>query len=334
VALAVAVALAATGLAACGDDEEARDELLGGLSAEGFEGIDSGVVDLAFDVDADVDEGDSSVHATLKGPFTGDGRFDLDGALSVHDPSEGQNIDVSGSMTATDDNLYLGSGKDVYELGEELFASINATDDGKPPPDQPDSFAEACRAGMKSAGANPKPCDEIDPSEWIESASDEGTEEVEGVETEHVRGELDVERIARDLIDLISGALPAGQRDSLRGFGDSDILLGRFEDFVDEAAIDVYRGHDDGLTRRIKLTVKISDGGEGASFVLDFSLAGVNEQQQITAPAGAKPIEALLDTLPPPFRSAFDCIKKARTPEDINACAFLVGGMGTGISPI
>lgn len=332
------VAAAALALGACGDDDsggddaDARAELIAALSPEAFEAVESGVLDLGVNVEVTGDEG-GTVDASLRGPFTEDGSAALDGSVEVDDAD--QDLSFDGNLTVTQDNLYFGSGDQLYELGADRYAHLKSASKaaGTDPAAVSLGFSETCRTSIRAAGGNPSVCDDVDPESWISSASDEGTEDVGGAETQHLHGELDVEPMLSDLIELSVQTVPASQRQGLEAFGDPDRFAERAADFVEEASIDVYRGTEDGITRRGGFEVKADLRGTEVSFGFDMAVEELNEPQTVTAPQGAQPIESLRSRIPFFFQPLFDCFLDARTAADINRCGAQAGSFGGGTVP-
>ncbi len=201
----------------------------------------------------------------------------------------------------------------------------------------------------------------LDPRRWLEDAHDEGDEKVAGTDTSHVSGKLDVSRMVEDFNGFVkrSGGAIGGATGRV-----PRPLTKRQQDKVSEIvkdpSFDVYVAKDDDTVRRIsghlELDVPKGDrssvgGIEGGSISFTIELAKVNGNQKIEAPAKARPLSDLTQSLgtsslgggggsgsgsaPPPsgsgpgskaFKRYADCLDKA-DPQDTDAlqrCAELL----------
>ncbi len=145
------------------------------------------------------------------------------------------------------------------------------------------------------------------PRDWVTGAEVEGDERVDGVDTTHVRGTLDVRRLAGDLNELAkrsAGALGGAGATPTLGLSKKDIesLAGAVED----PTFDVYVGKDDNLVRRVaaELKVKVPEedreqlkGIEEGTLRFTVDLADVNGDQEVEAPARSRPIASLITQL-------------------------------------
>ena len=327
--IALALALGACGDDDSGDDADARAELLAALSPEAFEGIESGTLDVGMEGEVEGEDA-GKFTGSLTGPFDGEGQVDLTAKFEVD--SDEANFDFEGLLVATTDNLYAGTGSDVYELGTERFRALEEISQQSGavtnPGDLAQGFTASCRAQIKTAGGDPSVCDEIDPADWVASASDEGTEEVGGAETQLYKGEVDIGALFDDAIEIGKESVPPGQAQALDAFSQLGNVRDQIEEVFKSASIEVNRGVDDGITRRIAFSLEAEEEGETIDFGLDVTLNELNEPQTITAPQGAKPIESLRSRIPFFFHPLFDCFLNARTAADFNRCGAQAGGFG------
>jgi hypothetical protein len=334
----LAIVVLALALGACGDDDsgggddpEARAELIAALSPEAFEGIESGVLDIGLEGEVEGDDA-GSFTGTLTGPFDANGQVQLDAGFEV-DSEEGD-FEFEGVLVATTDNLYAGPTGNVYELGSERFNALKALSEqssaGTTPSDLTQGFTASCRAQVKTAGGDPAVCDEVDPADWLASASDEGTEDVGGVETQQYEGEVDFGALFDDIIKVGRESVPPGQARALDLFGQFEEGRDEIEEVFKSTTIEVNRGVDDGITRRVAFNLEADADGEAFDFTFDIALHDLNGPQTITAPEGAQPIESLRSQIPFFVQPIFDCFLNARTAADINRCSMSLGGFGTG----
>jgi hypothetical protein len=345
-------------IAGCGGDDE---------SSSGED--PQTVLDETFNNDTEVSSGDLSLNASLSaegeqggqldvslsGPFQGDpdkpGSLpQLDWTASLSGEGAGQSIDFSGGLVVTDDNAYLEYKDQAYELGGPAFSQLRdqlEAQAGSSSDTDTGGFAEQCATALEQAGATSTDACDIDLESWLTNLSNEGTEDVGGAESVHVHGDANVDAILSDIGNLVT-AVPSA---STSGFDASQ--LGAASDAVTDASIDVYSGVDDHVLRKLDVNLAIDPsqiaGGElipVSDIQISFSLEieGVNEEQTIEAPSGAKPIEGLLgdlgvdsDALGGALGGAgalggggggggntdayFECLQGASTPAAINDCA-------------
>jgi hypothetical protein len=156
------------------------------------------------------------------------------------------------------------------------------------------------RHGGKSLGALG-----IDPRSWLRESKVEGDATVSGVETRHVSGTLDVERLMTNINDFIRKSTTAlGGGEAVTPLSRADIReLARD---VQDPDFDVYVGKQDGIVRRISGTIKFRvpeaeraklGGLEKGSIKFSLELSHVNGHQHIEAPSHARPLSELTRSL-------------------------------------
>lgn len=157
--------------------------------------------------------------------------------------------------------------------------------------------ARLAELGRQALGSGARAPSSIDPAQLLTRKRTVGSETVDGVETVHSSGEVDVARALRTLertAGVAGGQLPRG--------------LGRtLADSVQRAHADLYVGRADKILRRFRLELKVAvpgayrrrlEGLQGGSFVLTVDLTDVNKPQRIAAPANVKePDASALDAL-------------------------------------
>jgi hypothetical protein len=203
----------------------------------------------------------------------------------------------------------------------------------------------------------------LDPRSWLAEAKDEGEDDIAGVKTRHVSGKLDVEAFMRNLNEFVrksGGALgDATGQTAPQPLSAADIR--QVGEIVRDPTFNVYVGVDDDIIRRVSAKIEFdvpeasreSLGGiQSGSIEFQIEFSKVNGDQQIEAPANARPISDLTQslgggsTLPglgggsqtapttpdstspeaQDFQKYADCLDKAR-PEDTDAlqrCAELL----------
>jgi hypothetical protein len=204
----------------------------------------------------------------------------------------------------------------------------------------------------------------LDPRTWLAEAKDQGEEKVAGVKTRHVSGKLDVESVMRNLNEFVrrSGTAFGGATGQTPPQPLSPADIQKVAEVVHNPTFNVYVGEDDNIIRRIAGKIEFdvpeasrqSLGGiQSGSIEFQLEFSNVNGDQQIEAPAHARPLSSLTrslgggGTLPglgagsqpttpsvpdnsspetQDFQKYADCLDKAR-PEDTDAlqrCADLL----------
>ncbi|HEU4658807.1 MAG TPA: hypothetical protein VFR97_14860 [Capillimicrobium sp.] len=272
--------LAAVTLVACGGG--GGDDETSGASAteilektfDNSEGVSSGRLTVAFDLDVQDASGESAdTSLKLTGPFDtpeSDDQlpsFDFDLTVS----SNGQSI--QGGAISTGDQGFLSLQGTDYAVPDDLFRQFR------------DSYVQA----QQQAGKEQQPTLEalgIDPTTWITDPQKAGTEDVGGTETEHVTAGVDVPKLLNDLRKAADQAgSVAGQSGQL-----SDADIQAVQDQVSSAKVDVYTGKDDLRLRRLVVDVTLKSGH--AAFTLE--IADLDEPQTIEAPTDTRPLQELV----------------------------------------
>jgi hypothetical protein len=337
---------AALALTSCGggDDKEDAQDLLDRAFSSSIQSAD-------LKVDASIQlKGspglDKPVRITAKGPFrTNDKKLpSADIELKVGTDGGGQTITTG--FLSTGDRAFVKFQDIYYEQPPAQVAKANrsiAQNEGK-------------RGSLRGLG--------IDPRSWLGEAKNEGEEEIAGVKTRHVSGTLDVEAVMRNLNRFVrrSGAAlgdATGQTPPAPLTAEDIRQVG---EVVRDPTFHVYLGKDDDIIRRVsgKIEFEVPEesrealgGIESGSIEFQVEFADVNGDQEIEAPANARPMSALTrslgggGTLPglgggsdsstpsvpdnatpeaEDFQKYADCLDKAR-PEDTDAlqrCAELL----------
>ncbi len=170
--------------------------------------IESGVIDLSFDLSRRGRRGRQPRPRTSPGPFasdpenpTGIGQLDLDVTVSGEGAAAEALGDFEAGVTVTEDNLYVNYNGTDYELGEEAFAQLKEQQEAAAGDDRRgrvSSFTRGLRAGDRGAGRRRRRVRHRRHRLVLE-LENEGTEDVGGAEATHVSGSLDVEQMVTDL---------------------------------------------------------------------------------------------------------------------------------------
>jgi hypothetical protein len=288
-ALVTALAVALLG-AACGGGDSGGD---GGGDAsarkllEGATRQTAKSADVNFELVADlkgVEELKGSVKLKLAGPFRSHGHGampDLDWKVDAE--AAGQKI--AARLITVPHNAFIEYEGTTYEVGEQLIERLTAQ--------------------LKQNQADPKELRSLglDASKWIKDP-EVSDEEVDGVATKRVSGDVDVRKVLEGFNKLfaspsVSGRLPQGAATPSMSKKTIDELV----DAVDKAHVETDVGRDDGIMRRSSAEISFEvpgdkrarlNGLKGGEVRMLFEQSDVNGDQQVTAPSGAQPIEELL----------------------------------------
>jgi hypothetical protein len=293
-ALAAAVALGAL-LAACGGGDKSGESAQAVLEEATLKGIESGDVDLALTLSAPGSEG-GRVNVSLSGPFQSEGEASLPQlAMSARAKGryDGRKVGFEGGLTLLPNSAYVEYEGTEYEVDPTTFSFVEQT------------LKQAQReSGAETGAAGVAGCQEelggLKVADFLEDGRNEGAAEVGGTSTTKVSGELDVSGAIGSLLEVLESHACRSQLAAagpLPSRAEIERAEGEISSAVKKPRVSVYVG-EDGIVRRIvaNLTVEPRHGGKGPKSVaieLDLKLTGVNEEQKISAPAGAEPLSKL-----------------------------------------
>lgn len=261
-----------------------------------FEGVESGTVNLTMNVKAEGENG-GNMKIDLSGPFQSTGKESLPELameLKANGDAQGEKVNFEGGLTVLGDRAYVGFDGKNYEVDPTTFGFIKS------------GFEEADQEGEKeSAGGQRTACQKAATSmnleEFVDNLENEGGEEVEGVKTTKLSGDLEPKGAVDAIIRLAETPACSAQLEAAGPFPLEELkkMKGEITGAIKKAHADIYVGEDDHIVRRVTadLTVEPPGSGEKAEIEFDFSLGGVNEQQTIKAPANAEPLEKLFGQL-------------------------------------
>jgi hypothetical protein len=297
-ALLAALAALAALLSACGGGG-------GGGSSEDpqkvieqatFEGIESGEVNLTLNVKSEGKEA-GEVKVDLSGPFQATGKESLPElamTASADGEVEGEDVDFEGGVTVLNDRAYIAYKGKNYEVDPTTFGFIKS------------GFEEAEQEGSKeSTGAEATACQKeatsLDLGEFVDNLENEGGEEVEGVDTTKLSGDLNPENAVDAIIKLSESPACSSELQDAGPLPLDELKEQSSEltDAIKKAHIEVFVGEDDHIVRKVAadLAVEPKGTGEKADVEFELSLGKVNEKVSIKAPSGAEPIEKLFGEL-------------------------------------
>jgi hypothetical protein len=145
----------------------------------------------------------------------------------------------------------------------------------------------------------------IQPNDWLKDPTNEGTTDVGGIETIHIKGSVDVPKMLDDFDRLLKQAsklnlnkeqlnqLPQGLPQSTRT---------QIEKAIEKAELDIYTGKDDKVLRKLHAKIRFNvpqelrqqaNGLKSGDIEFTVEITDVNEPQTITEPKSSKPLSEL-----------------------------------------
>jgi hypothetical protein len=230
------------------------------------------------------------VRIQASGPFrTNEGKLpSIDLELKVGSDGSGQTVQTG--FLSTGDRAFVKFEDTYYEQPRAQVRAANR------------SIGQAGerRSSLRALGLNPR--------SWVSEAEEEGDERVAGVDTRHVSGQLDVERLMADINRFVrrSSTAIGGATGQTPPTPLSRKDIEKISEVVKDPEFDVYVGKEDDTIRRVAGRVEFevpedsraSLGGiEGGLLKFSVEFADVNGDQQIEAPANARPLSALTRSL-------------------------------------
>jgi hypothetical protein len=238
---------------------------------------------------------DPSTALLTQGPITMSG--DLAGSA---EPAAGEgtiNVSLGGQsmqfgFKLVDDQMYLDYMGTWYEAPADAMKELNTQ--------QQQMKSTDPLALLKEMG--------VDPSTWASEMTVVGTEEVAGVDTYHVKVDVDTTAMITDVLKMMqSPEVTKALGDSAADLGDvsslSDADLAQMKEIFKSATLDVWSQTDTFYPRKMAIAVEIvppadeSGGLESMTMTMDLVYDTVNEPVTVEAPADAKPWKELQPAL-------------------------------------
>jgi hypothetical protein len=295
--LLAALAALTTAFAACGSSDKSSEDPQKVIDNATLEGVKSGNIDLSLGIKAEGDEG-GDVDVSLSGPFESGSKGNLPQlalTASAKGSAKGEDIDFEGGLTLLTDRAYVNYKGTEYEVDPTTFGFVKS------------GFEQAQQQGSGSEGnpADVTACQEaatgLDVADFVDNLTNDGSADVDGTSTTKVSGDLNVGGAIDAIIKLTENPACSSQLEAAGPLpiGELEKAKGELTGAVKKAHVDVYVGDDD-IIRRLVAEMTIEPQGSSSEKVevdLDLSLSGVNEEQEITAPANAQPLEGLFQKL-------------------------------------
>lgn len=247
--------------------------------------IESANITLSMKISAEgVPQLEEPAEIKVSGPFQSNGKQKLP-SLDWQASVAGGGQSFSGGLVSTGDNAFVSFQGSDYEVGEEQVAQINQ------------------QLGQQTENKTLKDFG-IDPNNWVTNAEDEGSEEVNGADSQHVSASVDVEKMLTDLNKTVeqAGAMSGGAAPQQI----TPEQIEQVKQVVKEPTVDVWVGNEDDTLRRLQVVVDFEipedqraqfQGASGGTFEFSLDLAEVGEEQTIEAPANPKPLSELQGSL-------------------------------------
>jgi hypothetical protein len=285
---ALAAILSACGGGGGGSSEDPQKV----IESATFEGIESGEIALSANVESKGDNG-GNLKVDLSGPFQSTGKKSLPElalAIKANGDAEGENIDFEGGLTVLNDRAFIAYDGTNYEVDPTTFGFIK-------------SGFEATE--QEGAGGGTSACqkaaEELDLGEFIDSLENEGSEDVDGVGTTKLSGDLNPKSAVEAIIKLTENSACASELEATGALPLDKLKEQESElpETIKKAHITVNVGEEDHIPRKVAATMTIEPTGTNEQTEVEFelTLSKVNEKQTIKGPAGAEPIEKLFSKL-------------------------------------
>ncbi len=293
--LAVLAALA-TAFAACGSSDKSSEDPQKVIDSASLEGVKSGNIDLSLGIESEGEEG-GDIDVSLSGPFQSGSKGDLPQlalTASAKGSVEGEDIDFDGGLTLLSDRAFVNYEGTEYEVDPTTFGFVKS------------GFEQAQQQG--GAEANPADvtaCQEaasgLKVGDFVDNLSNDGSADVGGTDTTKISGDLNVGGAIDAIIKLTENPACSSQLEAAGPLPIDELeeARGELTGAVKKAHVEVYVGDDD-IIRKLAGEMTIEPKGssdEKVEVEFDLSLSGVNEEQDISAPSGAKPLEGLFQKL-------------------------------------
>ena len=277
-----------------GGDEASSDTDVDTLLADTFSGkdkkVESGKLDLELKIDAKNTQGVSGpVTVSVKGPFQSQGKQKLP-KFKIDFAFEGAGQSIKAGLTSTGTKGFVNFQGSDYAVTDQIFTQFKT------------GFEQAQKKGntknqsLSSLG--------LDPRKWLTNAKNAGDAKVGDDDVIKITGGVDVNK----LLDDVNKALTKARNLGVQGTQTLPSQLTAAQrkevtDAVKDPKVEIYTGKDDKVLRRMVVALGIvapkssSSPNGSADFRLDFSIADLNQDQEISEPANAKPFDQLTSQL-------------------------------------
>jgi hypothetical protein len=290
-----AVSALATVLAACGGNGDASPQAV--VDSATLQGIQSANVDARIHVKASGKEG-GDLDVSLSGPFQSQEGSDLpqlDMTAKATGAINGKDINFDGGLVLLPNSAYVNYQGTEYEVDPTTFSFVEST------------VRQAQQKGSEGQPAGATACQgalgELSVGSFVDNLSNEGSADVKGTQTTKISGDLNVSGAIDSLIEVSEDPACKSQLNAAGSLPSASKLQEAKDELksaVKTGHVDLYVGDDD-IVRRISADVVVEptkgSGPSKADVSFDLTLSGVNEDQEISPPSGAKPLNDLFQKL-------------------------------------
>lgn len=289
-----ALLICAFAVAACGGGDDGGDVDVDEVLRQTFgedKDIKSGRLDVSLRLDAEgLAQLRGPVTARLSGPFASTGADQLPRfAFEVEANLAGQALKAG--ATSTGEAGFLSFQGQAYQMSDELFEQFKT------------GYAEEAKKGEdEDEGVSFKSLG-VDPQRWLSDPEYVDKQEVGGTETLHLRAGIDLPRLLED-VNRILGRAEQIQGQRARQLTEEERK--QIEESITDADLELWTGEDDKILRRLNVRLKFdvpeerrerAQGLTGGVIAFDLALGAINDEQKISAPADARPLDELLQGL-------------------------------------
>ena len=296
-ALLAALAAVAAVFTACGSSsDKSSEDPQTVIDNASLEGVKSGDIDLSLGINSEGDEG-GNIDVSLSGPFQSGSKGDLPQlamTASAKGSAKGEDVDFEGGLTLLGDRAYVNYEGTEYEVDPTTFGFVKS------------GFEQAQQqGGSESNPADVTACQDaatgLKIGDFVDNLTNDGSADVDGTSTTKVSGDLNVGGAIDAIIKLTENPACSSQLEAAGPLpiGELEEAKGELTSAVKKAHVEVYVGDDD-IIRKLaaEMTIEPQDAAdEKVEVELELTLSGVNEEQDISAPSGAKPLNGLFQKL-------------------------------------
>jgi hypothetical protein len=248
--------------------------------------IKSGNVNLALRIDAKGGSASAQgpISVSLTGPFQSHGTGKLP-KLNLDAKIEGAGQNISAGLVSTGDKGFVKFQGSSYAVTDAIFAEFKK------------GYEQAQAKAGKQKGQSLATLG-IDPRRWLSNPKNAGEAKIGDTDTIRITGDVDVNK----LLDDVNSALEKTRSLGVQGSQSLPEKLTpdqkkQAADAIKALSVEIYTGKDDRILRRMVVDLTADAQGQSAAVKLDLQLTGVNQDQTIDAPSGAKPFDQLLSQL-------------------------------------
>jgi hypothetical protein len=256
----------------------------------GSKKVDSGKLDLSLRVEAQGGAASGPIAVELSGPFQSQGAGKLP-KFAMQAAVTGAGQDLKAGATSTGDKAFVNFQGSDYAVSDQVFQE----------------FAKGYEQAQKQQGGKATSLATlgIDPRKWLTNPKNAGEAQVGDTDTIRITGGVDVPK----LLDDVNVALEKARSLGLQGAGQipeklTDAQKQQAADAVKALDVEIYTGKQDSTLRRMVIDLDLvntdkstQSAGQSAKVHFDLQLLDLNQSQQISAPANAKPFDQLLGQL-------------------------------------